>query len=128
MQESGNDDERKVSLWLLILGENQVDENCDLENASEVDDMGDTENAETSVQLQVNERNDSHVHQQIYPKGSLMLKELNLGKLSGFVNGFDTKSGDHSVQWSDGVEKMMTENLIAELVVDSQDCDITWKK
>ena len=52
-----------------------------------VDEMGASDDADTSTQLQVNETNDSQVHIQKYPKGSLMLKELDLGKLSGYING-----------------------------------------
>lgn len=52
-----------------------------------------------------------------------MLKELNLGRLYWFVNGFDTQYGIYTVQWSDGVEEMLTEDLIAELIVDSPDND-----
>ena len=59
---------------------------------NKVDKMGVSDNADTSTQLQVNERNDSHVHFQKYPKGSLMLKELDSGKLSSYINGFDTTS------------------------------------
>ena len=67
------------SLLLLKLGEIQVDENCDLENPSKVDKMGDSKNAGTSTQLQTSERNDSHVHHQKYPRRSLIQKEVNLG-------------------------------------------------
>ena len=82
--------------------------------------MGASDDADTSTQLQENERNDSQVHIQKYPTGSLMLKELDSGKLSIYINGFDTTSGVYSVQWSDQTEKMMTENLIEKLIVVSQ--------
>ena len=61
MQESVNYREIHDSLLLLSLGENQVVESCDLESASEVKEMNDSDNAGTPTQLQVNERNDSEM-------------------------------------------------------------------
>ncbi len=63
-----------------------------------VDEMGASDDADTSAQLQVNERNDSHVHFQKYPTGTLMLKKLVSKELSGFVKSFDTQTGVYTVQ------------------------------
>ena len=53
--------------------------------------MGALDDADTSTQLQVNERNDRHVHFQKYTTGSLVLKKFDSKELSGFVKSFDTQ-------------------------------------
>ncbi len=53
--------EMQDSLLLLTLGENQVVESCDAKIQSKVEEMDDSDNAGTSSQLQVNERNDSEM-------------------------------------------------------------------
>ncbi len=99
--------------------------------------MGDSDNAGTSTQLQVNERNDSKMvdsenedahHHQKYPNGSLLLKKVDSDELSGFVKGCDTRSGVYTVLWSDDTEDMLTEFPIKHLIVDSPDDDISKHK
>ena len=80
---------------------------------NKVDEMGASDDADTSTQL----------HVQKYPTGSLMLKELDMGKLSRYINGFGTTSGVYSVQQSDQTEEMMAENLIENLIVFSPDSE-----
>ena len=70
--------------------------------------MGASDHADTSTQLQVNERNDSQVHFQKYQKDSLVLKKLDSGGLSGIVKSFDTQSGVYSFQWSDNMDDLLT--------------------
>ena len=77
--------------------------------------MGDSENAGT-------------YHHQKYPKGSLMLKKLDSGELSGIVKSFDTQSGVYSVQWSDNTEDLLTEDLVRKFIMDSPDTDILKQK
>ena len=86
--------------------------------------MGDSESADTSAQLQGNERNDRCVHHQKYPKGSLMLKGHDSEELKGFSN----NSSVCTVQWSDNVEDLLTEYLIGKLTVDLPGCDISQQK
>ncbi len=43
-------------IGITTLGENLVDDDCDLENVSEVDEMDDSENADTSTQFQANKK------------------------------------------------------------------------
>ncbi len=85
--------------------------------------MGASDDGDTSTQLQGNEKNDSRVHFQKYSTGSLVLNELDLGKLSGCINGSDFTSGVHSVKLSDQTEELMTENLIEKLIVVSPDSE-----
>ena len=82
-----------------------------------VDDMGSSDDADTSNQLSVNERNNSRIHFRKYPIGALILKELDSGKQSGYVNGFHAASGVYSVEWSDNTEELLTESLIQNLIV-----------
>ena len=60
--------------------------------------MDASDNADTSTQLQGNERNDSQFRFQKYPKGSLVLKTFDSDEISGFVESFDTVSGVYTVQ------------------------------
>ncbi len=46
-----------------------------------------------------------------------MRKDLDSGKLNRYVNGFDSTSGDYSIQWSDKMEELLTESLIQNLIV-----------
>lgn len=94
-------------------------------NASEVDEIGDSKNADKSTLLQGNERKYSHVHHRKYWKGSMMLKEIDWGELNGFANGFETKFGNYTVQLTNGVEEVMIETLIAKLIIHSLKCDIS---
>ncbi len=61
MQESEKQMEMQESLLLLTLGENKVIEICDSESASNIEEMDGSDNAGTSTQLQVNEKNDSEM-------------------------------------------------------------------
>ena len=92
------------------------------------DEMGASDDSDTSSQLQGNEKNDSHVHFQKYPTGSLMLKKLDSGELNGFVKSFDTQSGGYTVQWSNNKEALSTEYLTGIFVVKSPNSNISKKK
>ena len=96
--------------------------------------MGDSDNAGTSTQLQVNERNDSKMvdsenedthHHQKYPNSSLLLKKVDSDELSRFVKCFDTRSGVYTILWSDDTEDLLTEFPIKHLIVDSPYDDIS---
>ena len=52
---------------------------------NKVNEIDASDNAVTSTQLQGNERNDSQVWFQKYPKGSLVLKTFESDEISGFV-------------------------------------------
>ena len=95
---------------------------------NKVDEMGASDDADTSTQLQVNEWNDSQVQFQKYPKGSSVLKKLYSDEISGFVKSFDTVSGVYTVQWSDDTEDMLTEFTMKHLIVDSTGDDISKQK
>ena len=95
--------------------------------------MDDSNNAGTSTQLQVNERNGSNMndsenadaqHHQNYPKGSLLLKNVYLEELSGFVKSLDTRAGVYTVQLSDNTKDLLTEFPMKNLIVDSPESDI----
>ena len=92
---------------------------------NKVDEMGASDNADTSTQLQVNERNDSQVRFQKYPKGSLVLKTFDSDEISGFVKSFDTQTGVYTVQWSDDTEDLLTEFPMKHLIVESTGDDIS---
>ena len=76
---------------------------------NKVDEMGASDNADTSTQLQGNKRNDSQVQFQKCPKGSLVLKMFDSDEIRGFVKSFDTQTGVYTVQWSDDTEDLLTE-------------------
>ena len=92
---------------------------------NKVDEMGASDNADTSTQLQGNERNDSQVRFQKYPKGSLVLKTFDSDEISGFVKSFDTQTGVYTVQWSDDTEDLLTECPMKHLIVESTGDDIS---
>ena len=87
--------------------------------------MGASINADTSTQLQGNEKNDSQVWFQKYPKGSLVLKTFDSDEISGFVKSFDTQTGVYTVQWSDDTEDMLTEFPMKHFIVESTGDDIS---
>ncbi len=92
---------------------------------NKVDEMDASDNADTSTQLHGNERNDSQVRVQKYPKGSLVLKMFDSDEISGFVKSFDTVSGVYTVQRSDDTEDLLTEFPMKHLIVDSTGDDIS---
>ena len=98
------------------------------QNTNKVDEMGASDDADTSTQLQVNERNYSKVQFQKYLKGSLVLKKLDSDEISGFVKSFDTVSGVYTVQWSDDTEDKLSEFPMKHLIVDSTGDDISKQK
>ena len=59
---------------------------------NKVDELGASDDADTSIQLQGNERNDSRVWFQKYPKRNLVIKTFDSDEISGFVKSFDTVS------------------------------------
>ena len=95
---------------------------------NKVDEMDASDNADTSTQLQGNERNDSQVQFQKYPKGSLVIKTFDSDEISGFVKSFDTQTGVYTVQWSDDTEDLLTEFPMKHLIVESTGDDISKQK
>ena len=95
---------------------------------NKVDEMDASDNADTSTQLHGNERNDSQVQFQKYPKGSLVIKTFDSDEISGFVKSFDTQTGVYTVQWSDDTEDLWTEFPMKHLIVESTGDDISKQK
>ncbi len=90
--------------------------------------MDASDNADTSTQVHGNERNDSQVQFQKYPKGRLVIKTLDSDEISGFVKTIDTQTGVHTIQWSDDTEDLLTDFPMKHFIVDSTGDDISKQK
>ncbi len=95
---------------------------------NKVDELDASDNADTSTQLHGNERNDSQVRFQKFPKGSLVLKRFDSVEISGFVKSFYTQTGVYTVQWTDDTEDLLTEFPMKHFIVESTGDDISKQK